>query len=249
MPIPRASGLAGSPRPVRPEPPQANRSAAMSSSASPPGSGFIVDFWASIFRVLRLLSVFGLVRALAGLLGDDSAVRRTITSHAFVDAWALSHLVLAAFAAVVAPQSAGSAVLVSLALYGLLRTFELVVFQINLLLFDEHRSARAGRQYTIKSYRRTVVLLLQNFVEIILWFAVSYAAFAAEMRVTDASALGLIHDSFVATVSFGSSPPSYLDEAGLVVVFWQGVVGLFMTLLSLARFVGLLPAPQEASGP
>lgn len=213
---------------------------------SRPRGSFIVGFWAHVFGVLRLASVFGLVRALSGL-APNSKIREAIASHTFVDAWALGHLCLALLATLTASRAGGSVIVTSLAVYGLLRTFELVIYQINLLLFDEHRSAGAGRHYTIKSYRRTVVLLLQNFVEIILWFAVSYAVFWADVRVADVSTLGLIRDSFIATASFGSSAPSYLGQSAGVIVFWQGVVGLFMTLLSLARFVGLLPPPVEAS--
>ena len=113
---------------------------------------FIVEFWSSIFGILAKVSVFTLVRKL---------FPSAITAR-FVDFWVLSHLVLSIVAVVVAVYSPYPVIGCLFMGYGFLRTFEIVVYQTNVLLFDEYRVVKAGGEYRLEGYRR-IVLLLREF--------------------------------------------------------------------------------------
>lgn len=202
--------------------------------------------WAAVFGALRWISLLQILRTLSTRLPRSSTLRRTAESYWFVEAWALGHLVLALVAVVSATLWPTSTISIVLALYGLVRSFEIVITQLNILLFDEYRARRAGRPYRVRGYRRMVVLLLQNFGEIVFWFAASYAVIGgAELLPHNATVGGLIRESFLTTVSFGSSAPEVVGSGGLALIAWQGLVGLLVTLLSLARFIGLLPRPAS----
>ena len=107
---------------------------------------FIVEFWSSIFGILAKVSVFTLVRKL---------FPSAITAR-FVDFWVLSHLVLSIVAVVVAVYSPYPVIGCLFMGYGFLRTFEIVVYQTNVLLFDEYRVVKAGGEYRLEGYRRIV---------------------------------------------------------------------------------------------
>jgi hypothetical protein len=96
---------------------------------------YIVGFWAAIFRALSWLSLFALVRRIA------PGPTRT---YAFVDSWALAHLLLAGFSLAAACAGTVTTFESALLAYASLRVFELTVYQVNVLLFDEYRARRAG---------------------------------------------------------------------------------------------------------
>ena len=132
--------------------------------------------------------------------------------------------------------------------FAMFRVFEIVIYQANVLLFDEFRAKKAGKEYAIRGYRRIVILLLHNYFEIIFWFATQYIVFnnmfnfvVAESNV---SMLGAIYTSFVVMTSFGFANISPLSVLAYSIVIGQAIIGLFMTLLSLARFISLIPSPQ-----
>lgn len=207
---------------------------------------FIVDFWAAIFGALRRISLLGLIRAVGAVTPPSWGVRRATSSTWFVDAWALGHLALAGLSVLLVTAAPTSPLSTAFALYGIFRTFEIVVVQLNIILFDQYRARREGRSYSLRGYLRSVLLLLQNFAEIVFWFAAAYASFGqAELAPRDLSVAGLLRESFLTTVSFGSAAPEVVGSGGLALVAWQGLVGLLVTILSLARFVGLLPRPDS----
>jgi len=112
--------------------------------------------------------------------------------------------------------------------------------------FDEYRAKLHRREYSIRSYRRTVVLLLHNYVEIIFWFASSYIILSHQFVVEGGRGLLLnaIYSSFATMTSFGSPSLRPLSVIGMAIIWGQSIAGLLMTLLSLTRFIGLLPTPN-----
>ena len=125
------------------------------------------------------------------------------------------------------------------------RVFEVIIYQVNVLLFDEYRAKKNNHTYSLRSYRRTVLLLLHNFAEIIFWFAASYKVLAGAFTVTTSnSMIHAIYNSFVVMTSFGSPDLQPTSNIGLYILWGQSVAGLFLTLISLARFMGLLPIPK-----
>jgi hypothetical protein len=200
---------------------------------------FIVGFWSSVFSGLSRLSIFWLLRKLAPQL----------MSARFVDAWVMGHVAVA-LVAVFAVDRLGPHSIVSTALviYGLVRVFEIAVYQVNVLLFDEYRAVRAGRRYALHGYRRIILLLIHNYVEIILWLACTYALFSADfVHKWEGGArtmLGSIYSSFITMTTFGDFDLLPNSNLAAVILIFHSTVGLFMTLLSLARFISLIPEPD-----
>ena len=168
----------------------------------------------------------------------------------FVELWVLGHTMLALIAVGLAAYVKNTVVLTALIIYGGLRVFEIVVYQLNVLLFDEYRARKAGGVYALHGYRRIVILLLHNYLEIIFWFAATYLVFAPlfDFRLIGTNgeatmALG-IYSSFVVMTTFGDPNVSAATTYGVIILFAQSIVGLFMTLLSLARFISLIPIPD-----
>lgn len=125
--------------------------------------------------------------------------------------------------------------------YGFLRVFEIIVYQVNVLLFDEYRARIQGKEYKIRGYRRMIVNLFTNFGEITFWFASSYAVFLTSIADSHLSVPRLIFDSFSTITTFGISDLKIKDGTGLFILWFQSIAGLLMTLISISRFIGLLP--------
>lgn len=201
-------------------------------------SSFIVGFWSSTFSVLAKISTFALVRKF---------FPSAITAR-FVDIWVLSHLFLSIAAVFVAAYSPYPVFGYFFMGYGFLRTFEIVVYQTNVLLFDEYRVVKAGGDYHLEGYRRIVILLLHNYFEIIFWLACTYTVMAANFEHKWQSGTGTvfggIYSSFITMTTFGDFDLMPKTTAAAFVLLFHATVGLFMTLLSLARFISLIPAPK-----
>lgn len=193
---------------------------------------FIVGLWAGIFAGLSRFSLFNLLRIICP--GTQTAY--------FVEVWVLGNLFLSVTAVVYVKYFGPSLLWYPILFYGLARVFEITVYQMNVLLFDEYRAKRASRQYAVTGFHRLVVLLIHNYVEIIFWFAACYAILSSNFHIQGQSSL--IYTSFIAMTGFGAAKAEPCTTLGLYVLWAQSIVGLLMTMISLARFIKLLPAPK-----
>jgi hypothetical protein len=198
---------------------------------------YIVAFWAAIFSGLSWVSLFSLVRRIA------PGPTRT---YAFVDSWALAHLFLASFS--LAAACAGSVTRFECVLLGYagLRIFELTVYQVNVLLFDEYRARRAGQDYAVRGYRRLVVLSVQNYIEVLLWFAFVYrntTPWFESNHIPMDTIYGSLYFAVVTVATLGYGDITPVTREGTTVVVLQSAVGFFMTLMILARFIAILRTP------
>ncbi len=199
-------------------------------------TSFIVEFWEKVFFLLDKISLFSIIRFFYP----------RAKTYNFVDAYVLAHLVLSVFGVVIVVSYPNSNPALVFIVYGIIRVFEISVYQTNILLFDEYRAVKAGRKYAVRGYRRLVLLLLHNYVEIIFWFAASYIYFAESFvhKWGKGTFAGGIYSSFIAMSTFGDFNLTPKDAIGAAILAFQSASGLFMTLLSLARFIGLLPKPK-----
>ncbi len=201
---------------------------------------FIVDWWSRVFLSLRWVSLFEPLRRIFPALKTEGAV----------DVWVLSNFVLAILVSAIAPFVSCVWGKVFLVGYSLLRVFEIAIYQINVLIFDEYRAQKESKSYELRGYRRLVVLLLQNYAEIVFWFAAIYVTlnsnFDFKIQGTASSFFGGIYSSFIVMTTFGDPniAPKNLCAASLIL--YQSVIGLFMTLLSLARFIAFIPTPKSS---
>lgn len=199
---------------------------------------FIVDLWSSIFAMLRRFSILYWVRRV---------FKSRNPNFPFIDVWVLGNLLFAFFSVMTSVPGNSSLFQVLLLSYGGIRIFETIVDQINVLLFDEYRARRAGLPYAVVSFRRIVILLLHSYFEMMLWFALFYLHFNNSFdagSVTLQKPYQAIAFSFYTLTSFGYAVTAPLDRLGYFLVFSESIVGLFMALVILARFLSLLPSPE-----
>jgi len=199
---------------------------------------FIVQFWAVIFGALGKLSLFNVVRLM---------FPKQITGR-FVDGWVLTHLLLAIISVPLALNVNSYYLQIGIAVFAFSRVFEIVIYQTNVLIFDEYRAKLNGNKYALHGYRRIVILRLHNYFEIIFWFATQYILFNQLFGFTvpesNTSFFGAVYTSFVVMTSFGFYNIIPHSVFAYTIVIGQAMIGLFMTLLSLARFISLIPTPD-----
>ena len=222
---------------------------------------FVLKFWSGIFFVLGYISPFQIIRKLFGKDRNDGR-QAFVKSYLFVDTWVTGNLALSFLAICIVKYTDIRLVSKIIVIYGLLRVFEVFIYQVNVLLFDEYRSdvkkdkeekeqnqnkknvtAKNNYSYALRSYRRIVILLLNNFFEIIFWFSSAYlylsAYFSPDLK--ENTILEIIYKSFVKMTNFGSTTIEPRASLGIEIIWLESFIGLFMTLLVLARFIGMLP--------
>lgn len=205
--------------------------------------GWIVDFWSAVFGVLSKISVFNFIRVVT---------RSGAPSYGFVEAYVLVHTLLAFVTLVIATINHSKPVswlLLILVLYGSLRVFETIIYQINVLLFDEYRAFKAGKEYKVRSFRRLVLLLLHNYLEVLCWFGVFYTFFYRSGDLTipaqNVEFFTIFRESLLMMISFSPERNEPMTSLGMFVITVHSFVGIFMTVIVLARFLALLPAPES----
>ena len=195
---------------------------------------FIYKLWADIFNILRWISIFQYIRFLP-----------FAKSHGFVELWVLSNTFLAFIAYLSNKIYEPGWWSVLFICYGFLRVFEIIVYQINVVFFDEFRAEQKGLKYAVKSYRRILILLLHNYVEIIFWFASSYLVLYPHFQVAyNDTVFNAIYASFRVTTNLGLDSVEALTNLGRNLLWVQSISGLLMTIISIARFINVLPIPD-----
>ena len=205
----------------------------MNSTQRKPQDTFIVDCGAKLFCILRYISPFWwLVRKL---------------DYGCVEVWVLANFVLS-----IVLLTTCSAPNVRwwewvAIVWGIARVYDVLIYEINVLLFDQYRCVKAGKDYAVRSYRRTAVTLLLNYFEIIFWFALFYRNVDWAFETGKAS-LNLfptaLHFSLVTMTGFGNTSISPTKILGYALTSTHMVAGLVMALLVLASFISWLPKPK-----
>lgn len=193
-----------------------------------------VEFWNKIYLFLSYISIYKLVTL---FIKNKSAEWR----YNFIDIWVLSNFFSAFFSIFLIKYLRIQMLDFILVIYGFLRVFEVIIYQINVLLFDEYRARKKGKVYKLRGYRRMIINLFTNFGEIIFWFASSYAFFSGALFNSDMTIVELIFNSFCIMTTFGLPNLKINTEIGLYILWFQSISGLLMTLLSISRFIGLMP--------
>lgn len=199
----------------------------------------ILDFWERVFDILSCISVFRIIRLL----------KKQMT-YRFVELWVISNLVLSFVSSILVfyVEISSNWFFYPFMIYGALRIFEIIVYQINVLLFDPYRSSKKGVVYKIKSPTRLVVLLFHNYFEIICWFTVILIAFLNMNNSLSFTWGEYLKLNFFYITTFNTS--GLIDiykniSGGASFVMYESIVGYIITLVTMARFIGLLP-PTES---
>ncbi|RYZ99311.1 MAG: hypothetical protein EOP47_17130 [Sphingobacteriaceae bacterium] len=86
-----------------------------------------------------------------------------------------------------------------------------------------------------------IINLFSNFGEIIFWFASSYALFSGALSNSEMTIVQLLFNSFCVMTTFGIPNLVVKTDTGLYILWFQSIAGLLMTLLSISRFIGIMP--------
>lgn len=214
----------------------------MSSSGPQLPRSWIVSFWSRIFLVMAQISLFEVLRL----------VPRLGRSYIFVEIYVFSNALASLVALYVSSARIAldsNFILEFVSIYGSFRIFEIFIYQVNVLLFDEYRAKIAGRQYFIRGYRRIVLLLLHNYFEVICWFGVIYVYLYRDGRLLlltpSPTFVEMFRESMLLMLSFGADRYRPQHDIAVLAFSAQAFVGLLMTLLVLARFLSLLPTPKS----
>lgn len=206
-------------------------------------NSFIVDFWEKVFHILSKISLFYWIRKVT-----------KNRSYTFVEGWVLGNLIISILCSLVVYWvPLASWILYTLLVYGLLRVFEIIVYQLNVLLFDPYRAQKQNKEYAIHSATRMVVLLLHNYVEIMFWYTAVILCliniYGSEVYFSWGQ---FVQQNVLCIATFDSdfleTPRMSAIPALSHVVFMEIISGLIMTLISLSRFIGLLPPVAEKQG-
>lgn len=203
--------------------------------------GFIIEFWANVFNVLSKISIFFIVRKF----------KKSMT-YTFVEGWVLGNLVGALTSTLIGYYLGYNLkwLMYIIVGYAILRVFEVIIYQLNVLFFDPYRAEKRGEVYKIKSPTRMVILLLHNYVEVMFW----YAAIIIALVQISGNQLGAtwgeyVRSNILCIATFNSSMIE--DIVGEMypklsnIVFLQIISGIIMTIISLARFIGIMPAVES----
>jgi hypothetical protein len=200
---------------------------------------FIVGFWKRVFSVLRWISIFQPVY---------KGLPKRFQTYGFVDAWVIGNSVLSVIALLVVEACRGSFWAYLFVIYGIVRVFEVVTYQVNVVFFDAFQQPTDDKSYQLRGYRRILLLSLHNYFETLLWFAVMYAhwrGFFGPCPEKISTFFGALYFSMVtmATLGFGDIYPE--NDWGRFIVTSQLVVAVFMTVVILARFISYLPKQRS----
>jgi hypothetical protein len=202
--------------------------------------GIIYDVCSGTFYILGFISIFKFFRVLFPRIGA-----RTI----FVDMYVLLNLLIPLILLLTYSVPWLCRWEKIAILYGGFRVFEMIVYQVNVLMFNEYRARKKGdNNYALRGYHRMLTLLVLNYVEIIFWFALFYRNYNFAFNTTggpDPNSLFIyLNYSFVTLTTFGYSTIYPKEMTGYVLVLLQSIIGLFMTLMIFARFISLLFTPK-----
>lgn len=207
----------------------------MSNKNSDYTESWLVRLWVFLLRTAEKVSVFYVLRKCMLKEGASNEKKRL-----FVDIWLAFNTVLAlVFVLIGYMDTVNIIVKYGFIIYGSLRIFEILIYQLNVMLVHPYNAP----EYTLNSYRRMTIALIHNFFEIIFWFAGTYLTFHFMENINPGDA---IYRSFTHMVTYNLTIESNKwSILALVVLQSQALLGVFMTVISFARFISLFPQPKS----
>jgi hypothetical protein len=185
-------------------------------------------------------AVLGILRVLNHLTFYHWVAKAFTISWLFVDVWVICWLLAAIAGYFIAAFDLWGMFQFLILWLGATRVLEITTFHLGELL----GASSASR--SLRSYRRSLVLLIFNYVEIIFWFATLYLSLhnLGWLDAGFAPALAALKESVGLMVANSSN---LLDLKSNVLPLaagtLQSMVGLFVTTVVAARLISLLPTP------
>ena len=197
---------------------------------------YILNLWTYVFALLRYLSPYYWTYRLLP--------QRIVATWGFSDSWVLVFSIVAIIFVLLIPISLGSRLAVAAFVIGGLRVLEIIGYLFNVLLLSTSKKSSGESIPRLLSARRSLVLALHNYIEIVLWFAVSYSILAehfCDKAKVLSSSVGSVYFSVVTMTTLGYGDITPTDSLTWALVTLQTAIGLFMVLVVLGWIIGLLP--------
>ncbi len=190
--------------------------------------GFIYKFWYMIFIWIESLLPFSILRKFV--------FKRT---KFFSDKWVMSNTLLSFISLLVSHYFEENFLIKILLTYGALRIFEIIIYQINVLLFHPYKALVVDKkeEYRIQNPYRSVVLLGHNFLEVIFWFTLTTNVFQEN---NNRLILNLM-DNTIRIFTFNYEKVASGASVLQLICFIEVICGILLTVISLAKFIGELP--------
>jgi hypothetical protein len=122
----------------------------------------------------------------------------------------------------------------------LYRVWDWAPYILRVSIFTEPRKGKTD----IKDPKRTVILLILNYLELIFWFAALYSTFNLNgwLSVKEGTRpLATLRESTMLMVANWSGNFEGLSRSAWFAVTFQSLFGLLMTLMIVSRFIAFLP--------
>ena len=233
-------------------------------------NGFLTQIIFYIFYYLERVSLFYWVRVW-GIKSyqrkhPNSTEKPFVRQPIFPEIWLLGNVILAIVVERIAEYIKWDWLLWLIIIYSLARVFEMFVYQVNVLFFhrmtpvlveekekkeDKKKSVvstgdnagtTSAEKYVLTSYTRTIISLIFNMFEYVLQFAAVFSA-ASSLLGEPSMRIGIM-GSFEIFMNM-VNPEEFFKTNVLSFAYVETIIGMFMNIICLARFVGLLPSVDE----
>ena len=198
--------------------------------------GFILWTAYHLFDTLRQVSLF----QQKDMDNAWMTNRPFVTKYLFSEIWVILHLFLGVLCSLIMIYTPYLWLGYIVMGYAMLRSFEIFVYHVNVLLFDPLQVGVDN--YRIKSAARMIILLFCNIAEYVIWFCVIYIVV---LRLDNEDVMGKhILTRSIMTLANISDPNDYINWKIAIAANIESVIGIFMNIVCLARFISILPSVQ-----
>ncbi len=206
--------------------------------------GYIVLVVCYVFNCLRKVSLFQWIRdtnrCICGRFGKN-AEKSFFGGHHFPELWVVCNMLCGIIMYILllyvpVPRVIGWIFVV----LAILRAFEIMVYHVNVLLFDPLTAHSKGQEYAIKSPTRMLVLLLCNMFEYVLCFSIVYLFCVEGMNTSFWQSFTMSISAFL-NIDAPSATQNLLSNTWVAVARIESILGVFMNLICIARFINALP--------
>ena len=207
--------------------------------------GPLLAIFHTLFSFLKSISIFCIIRKLI--------YKKKNPPYYFSDLWVLGNLVCSLLFTLVIYLTRNSLIIIGtiISIYGAIRIFEILIYQINVVLFDPFdKNGKEKKDYKILSVQRMIIALLCNYFELAFWYTCIMMTITTKIElVSNLSYLQCLMHNIVCIMTFNIDVIQQLTNETVEIlqqlVFFEVISGMIMTVLSLAKFVGALPGTKE----
>jgi hypothetical protein len=166
-----------------------------------------------------------------------------LENFSFVDSWVIGCLFLSIILYGVSFTTKSAFIHIAILFLMVVRLWEFLPYILKVTIFTK---ANKG-QTDIYDARRTVILMLSNYLEMIFWFATWYSILASHNRLHIVGAphfIVVFRESVMSMVANSGGGFTQMARSAWIMITIENILGLVMTILVAARIVSFLPPPS-----